>query len=97
MLRRERDQRLRLLLGLSFAEDLTEGPIAEERLSDRIGMGECPGKVECLVAPRPGQPWIAEDEKRMGQPVQADHTRVDGVDEPRLPVSDGIVEGEPAL
>ena len=77
MLGGNRNQRLRLPLGLApVAEELMKGPIAEDGLSDRVGMGQLVGRGECLVAPRPGLFRVAKPEKRMGKPVQADYARV---------------------
>ena len=71
LLRRERDQRLRLLLGLSpVAEKLMEGPIAEQGLRDRVGMGERSGGGDRLALPRPCLLGVAEGEERVGEPVQ---------------------------
>ena len=74
-----------------------EGPIAEEGLGDRVGMGQLPSEGEHLTLPHPGLLRVAEGEERLGEPEQADHARVDGVDEARAPVPHGVVEGEPAF
>jgi len=74
-----------------------EGPIAEEGLSDRVGMRQLPGGGERLALPHLGLLRVAEGEERLREPEQADYARVDGVDEARAPVSHRVVEGERAL
>ena len=74
-----------------------EGRIVEEGLSDRVGMSQLPGGGERLALPHPGLLRVAEDKERLGEPEEADHARVDGVDKARVPVPHGIVEGERTL
>ena len=84
LLRREGDHRLRLSGRLAGPGGADGGcKRRSEGDGQRVGMGQLAGVGERLAVPRPGLLRIAEDDEHVGEPGQAHHARVDGVDEGR--------------
>ena len=52
---------------------------------------------ERLRHPRPGLLWVPLSQEDVDEPEQADHARVEGVDQGGTPVPPGIVERQPLL
>ena len=62
----------------------------------RVGMSQLPSVSKRLAALRPSLVRVTLHKQRVGKPVQANHARVEGVNEARAPVASGLVEREPA-